>query len=97
VILDTTVTPELADEGLARDVIRWIQQERKTVGLDVSDRIDTVISGDDDARRAIATHRDMVAAETLSLSLELEDLEGSADVLSVGENSKIRVKVSKSG
>jgi isoleucyl-tRNA synthetase len=97
VLLDTTVTPELAAEGLARDVIRWIQQERKNAGLDVSDRITTVLEADPVAREAILTHQDMVASETLSLSIDCVDLADGGDALSVGENSKIRVKVSKSG
>ena len=96
VLLDTTVTPELAAEGLARDVVRWIQQERKNSGLDVSDRINTVLEVDSVALEAISTHREMVAAETLSLSIDFEDLADDGDILSVGENSKIRVKVSKS-
>ena len=97
VLLDTAVTPALAAEGLARDVIRWIQQERKNAGFDVSDRIDTVLEADALAGDAILAHRDMVMAETLSLSLDLVKLGSRKDALAVGENSKIRVKVSKSG
>jgi isoleucyl-tRNA synthetase len=97
VLLDTTVTPELSAEGLARDVIRWIQQERKNAGLEVSDRIATILELDEGAREAVEAHRDMIARETLSLSLEVTDLSAGGDALSVGENSKIRVKVSTSG
>ena len=39
VLLDTTTTPELEAEGLARDVIRAVQDTRKAAGFDVSDRI----------------------------------------------------------
>ena len=97
VLLDTTVTPELAAEGLARDAIRAIQQERKNAGLDVSDRISTTVEADPVASEALREHQDMVCAETLSISLELTELSASDDALPVGENSHIRVKVSKSG
>ena len=39
VVLDTAVTPELAAEGVARDLVRAVQQARRDAGLDVSDRI----------------------------------------------------------
>ena len=97
VLLDTTVTPELAAEGLARDVIRAIQQERKNAGLEVSDRIQTVLEVDGVAGDAIRTHQDLIASETLSLGIELTELADTEGALAVGENSKIRVKVSQSG
>ena len=97
VLLDTTVTPELAAEGLARDAIRAIQQERKNAGLNVSDRISTTVEADPVASEALREHQDMVCAETLSIAFELTELSASDDALPVGENSHIRVKVSKSG
>ena len=46
IALDITVTPELAAEGTARDVVRVVQQARKDAGLDVSDRIALVVGAD---------------------------------------------------
>ena len=96
VLLDTTVTPELAAEGLARDVIRAIQQERKNAGLEVSDRIQTLLEVDEVAGDAIRAHQDLIASETLSLGIEFTELADTEGALAVGENSKIRVKVSQS-
>jgi isoleucyl-tRNA synthetase len=76
VVLDTSVTPELAAEGLARDVIRVVQQARRDAGLDVSDRIGLVVSGSPAVAGAVEAHRDFVAAETLATSLAFDALDG---------------------
>jgi isoleucyl-tRNA synthetase len=95
VLLDTTITDELSREGLARDTIRWVQQERKNAGLEVSDRIDLVITTDERAERALMEHRDLVASETLATQLELV-VSGTIEAgLAVGEDSQISVKVSR--
>ncbi len=71
VVLDTEVTPELAAEGLARDLVRQVQQARRDAGLDVSDRIALTVTGSAEVLAAAETHRDLVMAETLSTSYEL--------------------------
>jgi isoleucyl-tRNA synthetase len=69
VLLDTTLTPELEGEGLARDVIRAVQDARKSAGFAVSDRIalDLVFFSTDDAE-AVTRAADVVdiAGETLA-------------------------------
>lgn len=71
VVLDTDVTPELAQEGLARDVVRAVQQARKDAGLDVSDRIALTIAGSAEVVAAATAHRDLVTAETLATSYDV--------------------------
>ncbi|HVF73683.1 MAG TPA: isoleucine--tRNA ligase [Acidimicrobiales bacterium] len=68
VVLDTAVTPELEAEGLARDVVRLVQQARKDEGLHVSDRIHLVVDpgSHDDVRAAVEAHRDYIAEQTLA-------------------------------
>ena len=95
VLLETAVTPELAREGLARDSIRWIQQERKNAGFEVSDRIDLVIAADETALPALEEHRDVIAAETLALGVDIVPLERGVTGLAVGDDSQITVKVSR--
>jgi isoleucyl-tRNA synthetase len=97
VILDTTVTPELSQEGLARDTVRWVQQERKNAGLDVSDRIALVLGGPEVARLAWEQHRDLIARETLAVELEIGPPIEGAPTLAVGEDSQITVTVSARG
>ena len=66
VVLDTTVTPELAQEGLARDVVRAVQQARREAGLDVSDRISLTVLGDQQVWEATVAHQSLIMEETLA-------------------------------
>jgi isoleucyl-tRNA synthetase len=100
VVLDTTVTPELAAEGLARDIIRAVQQARRDAGLDVSDRISLTVSGDDDVWAATVAHQQLIMMETLAMQFSSA---GSAHPLHagqgvdavVGDNQPIRILVEK--
>ncbi|MFK4762280.1 isoleucine--tRNA ligase [Microbacterium sp. ZW T5_45] len=70
VLLDTQTTPELEAEGLARDVIRAVQETRKNAGFDVSDRIQLVLTfAEETDAAAVASAFDTagVADETLAL------------------------------
>ena len=73
VILDTAVTPELAAEGLARDVVRAVQQARRDAGLagQRPDRADA--GGDAEVAAAIETHAELIKSETLATSLTIGD------------------------
>ncbi|CAM3215020.1 Isoleucine--tRNA ligase [Arthrobacter ulcerisalmonis] len=72
VVLNTEVTPELAAEGLARDLVRAIQQARKDAGLNVSDRIRTTVSAAQDVVDALLANADLVKGETLTVELSVE-------------------------
>ena len=72
VVLDTELTPELEAEGYARDVVRAVQDERKNAGLHIADRIDLSLTVPSDHVADVQTWRDMIAAETLALSLTVE-------------------------
>lgn len=66
VILDTRVTPELAREGMAREVVRFVQDSRKKAGLEMEDRIELLLCTEDkELQEAIRTHRTYIANETL--------------------------------
>jgi isoleucyl-tRNA synthetase len=71
IALDTRVTPALAAEGTARDVVRIVQQARRDAGLAVSDRIRLTIGAEGAVADAIAAHAEFVAAETLAVSLQV--------------------------
>ena len=71
IALDTRVTPELAAEGAARDVVRVVQQARRDAGLSVSDRIRLVVGADGALADAVRAHAGFVTEETLAVSLDL--------------------------
>jgi isoleucyl-tRNA synthetase len=64
--LDTVLTDELVQEGLARELVRTIQEARKQAGLNVSDRIVLEVEGNPAIMAALAAHRDYVGTETLA-------------------------------
>ena len=94
-ILDGSVSAELAEEGLARDAIRLIQQARKDAGLDVSDRIKLSVSGSASVLAAVAAHRELVMGETLALELDASEAELS-EGSELGDGQLIAVSVVKS-
>ncbi len=66
VAIDTRITPELARDGMARDVIRQVQDSRKKAGLEMEDRIALFLQSDDaELMRAIDDHRAYIAGECL--------------------------------
>jgi isoleucyl-tRNA synthetase len=65
--LDLIITPELKSEGLAREVVRYIQTARKDAGLNIEDRIELVLNSDDaELKQAIADNRKVIVDETLA-------------------------------
>jgi isoleucyl-tRNA synthetase len=67
--LDTEITEELKLEGLAREVVRAIQDRRKKTGLNIEDRIETRYESDGMLVRALQKHGDYIKNETLSVAL----------------------------
>ncbi|MES1170688.1 MAG: class I tRNA ligase family protein, partial [Leifsonia sp.] len=79
VLLDTVTTPELEAEGLARDLVRAIQDTRKAAQLDVSDRISlTLYFGSDEEAAAVAPFGEMIAQETLAEGFAIVAPDGTA-------------------
>ena len=70
VALDLELTPELVRAGLAREVIRLVQETRKNSGLEVSDRISLRWAAEGDLATALREHADLVAGEVLATSMD---------------------------
>jgi isoleucyl-tRNA synthetase len=93
VVLDTVVTPELAAEGLARVLVRAVQQARRDARLEVSDRISLVVGGTEAVLAAARAHEALITGETLATSYEVvTDGHGGTEVV-VGDGETARVAV----
>ena len=90
VLLDVNVTPELEAEGMARDLIRAVQQARRDAGLDVSDRIVLTLGADSSVRTQVEPHIPMVSEETLAVQVTWDD---SADRSVEIEGAHVHVSV----
>jgi len=69
VALDTAITPELVDEGLAREIVHRLQTMRKNAGFEIADYITTHYQGDTDITRVLRQFEGYVRQETLSREL----------------------------
>ncbi|MEZ5977037.1 MAG: isoleucine--tRNA ligase [Planctomycetota bacterium] len=94
VALDVAVTPELEREGLARDLVRLVQQARRDAGLDVSDRIRLAIRGSNVVGEAVRAHRGWIDEQALCDEVDfVESLDGGLEGEAGGVT--VAVKVTK--
>lgn len=89
VVLDSVVTEELEAEGWARDLIRELQETRKSLGLEVSDRISVVLEVPEQRQDWARAHRDLIAGEILATSLEFGAVAADAAELAGGVRAAV--------
>lgn len=93
VALELAISDDLRREGLAREVVRAVQNQRKDAGLDVSDRISLSLGGDEQLLAAAREHEDYVAGEVLANAVDY-DLDGGGDTAQI-EGLELRVAVAR--
>ncbi|MBO8435994.1 MAG: isoleucine--tRNA ligase [Spirochaetes bacterium] len=89
---DTEITDALLLEGIARDIVRFVQTERKEKDFEVADHINLTIFGSSDIERAVKEFSSYISEETLSDSLTFAENDGVE--AEIGD-SKVSVKVVK--
>ena len=94
--LDTEITEPLKLEGLAREIVRVIQDRRKRLGFNVEDRIDTRYDADGMLVRAIERHADYIKSETLSVTLKLGREDGFEGEQGMIEGEQIWIGLKRS-
>lgn len=97
VALDVTLTDDLKEEGLARELINRIQNLRKDSGFEVTDKIDIRIADHKVLASAVRNNFDYICSETLATSLELvsEISDSSAVQVDVDEEVKTKIYITK--
>ncbi len=81
VILNTTITKELENEGLARETISKVQQLRKTMNFDITDRINMYIDASEEYKENIKDYLDMIKDETLTINVyDKDDIEDKVNI-----------------
>ena len=90
IILNTELTEELILEGLAREFVSKVQNIRKTIGLEISDRIDLTYFGDELTNKAFNEFKEYIMSETLAVTYSEKDAGETNDIN--GHEVKIEVK-----
>jgi len=97
VALDVTLTPELVEEGIARDLVNRIQNLRKDKGFEVTDKIKLTIEKNPEISSAIQNNFDYICSETLAESLDLtEELtDGNATRVELADDLAAKLLIHK--
>ncbi|WP_407523405.1 isoleucine--tRNA ligase [Lacibacter sp. MH-610] len=96
VALDVTITPQLVNEGNARELVNRIQKIRKDSGFELTDRIDVQLAGAETLAASITEYKSYICAEILADSLELVQETANGTEVEVND-LLIKVQVSKKG
>jgi isoleucyl-tRNA synthetase len=94
-MLDTAVTPELEAEGVARDLVRAVQDARKAAGLEVGDRIRLELRLDEAGTAAAERHRELIAGETLATAVELRPLPAGSTAKPLAGGTVVEIGVER--
>ena len=95
VALDTTVTTELRNEGIARELVNRIQNLRKETQLDVTDRIRVCITTPESLDEALQNHKDYICTETLCTSLEIKVGSPAEPLVELTDTLRIHIAIEK--
>jgi isoleucyl-tRNA synthetase len=88
---DTKISHELLLEGLARDIVRAIQNLRKEEGFEVTDRINFALSGSPLVQEAFKAWSEYIAKETLAENISFEEKEEAKEIPLVDGSAKVKI------
>ena len=97
VALDTTLTPELLEEGIARELINRIQNLRKDKNFEVTDKINVLLQGNEEINVAVQNNLPYICSETLAQSFKIVDVidDPNKDVVELTETLTVEILIQK--
>ena len=96
VVIETTITPELREEGYLREILSKVQNMRKDSGFEVMDNINLYVDGNEMLEGVIKKYEDIIKHDTLTCKIIYNDSNKEYIDTSInGENLKIFVQVNK--
>jgi isoleucyl-tRNA synthetase len=95
VALDITLTEELRQEGIARELINRVQNLRKDSGLEVTDKINLFVECSAEMQQAIQANQSYVCNEVLASTIEFKQLENDAQVIDLVEEGDSKIALNK--
>lgn len=97
VALDINVTPELIEEGIAREFINRIQNIRKDSGFDVTDKINIIVQSHNELDTALNNYKDYICSQTLGNTIKIDEkLEQNNSVVVEVNNFETMLCIEKS-
>ncbi|MES2630864.1 MAG: isoleucine--tRNA ligase [Patescibacteria group bacterium] len=94
VVLDKNITPELKREGMAREVVRYVQAARKNAGLNIDDRIKLSLKTDsEELQQAISEYKQLISDETLANTLIEDSYETTSQATVEGAELEVSLEV----
>jgi isoleucyl-tRNA synthetase len=98
VALDISLTEDLINEGIARELVNRIQNIRKDVGLEVTDKIDISFLADDDLKERIENNSAYIRSETLGEKIDFPlQINNGTEVVFDNIKTKITIKKIENG
>ena len=93
VALDVTITPDLQNEGIARELVNRIQNLRKESGFEITDRIEITLKEEEGLKRAIDQNLNYIKEETLTEKLQFQsEIEEGVEIVFDGIETRISIK-----
>jgi isoleucyl-tRNA synthetase len=92
VALELELDDELVREGLAREVVHAVQHARKTAGLEIADRIELTLGGDEELLAAARAYEQYLAGETLAVAVGYDGASAGEEATVKGRPLRIAVK-----